>query len=105
MGTLRAFHRHQLIDDVLAKPGEQDLTTTIDWTQIKEAGQRAGLQTLRFEQLDHFLLSERILDIMHTAMFEAKDPAKVLRLSTGVRELVLPTGMASYFQVLVQKKV
>src|SRR5712664_213740 len=34
-GTLRAFHRHHLVDDVLARPGEQDLTTTVDWTQIK----------------------------------------------------------------------
>ena len=40
-GTLRAFHRHQLIANVLTRPGEQDLTTTIDWTQIKEAGERA----------------------------------------------------------------
>lgn len=104
MGTLRAFHRHQLIDDVLAKPGEQDLTTTIDWTQVREAGQRASLQTLRLQRLDQFLLSERILEIMQTTIREASNPAEALRLSTSVRELVLPTGLAAYFQVLVQKK-
>jgi SAM-dependent MidA family methyltransferase len=104
MGTLRAFHRHQVSDNVLARPGEQDLTTTIDWTQIKEAGQRAGLQTLALQRLDQFLLSEGILEIMQTTMREANDPTEALRLSTSARELVLPNGMASYFQVLVQTK-
>jgi SAM-dependent MidA family methyltransferase len=103
-GTLRAFHRHQLIDDVLARPGEQDLTTTIDWTQVKEAGQRVSLQTLRLQQLDKFLLDEGILEIMQTMVREADDSTEALRLSTGTRELVLPAGMAAYFQVLVQKK-
>jgi SAM-dependent MidA family methyltransferase len=104
LGTLRAFHRHQLSDYVLARPGEQDLTTTIDWTQIKEAGQRVGLRTIRQERLDQFLLSEGILEIMQTTLREKPDSAEALRLSTHARELVLPTGLAASFQVLVQEK-
>lgn len=104
LGTLRAFHRHQLSDDVLARPGEQDLTTTIDWTQIREAGQRVGLRTIRQERLDQFLLSEGILEIMQTMLREKPDSAEALRLSTSARELVLPTGLAASFQILVQEK-
>ena len=99
-GTLRAFRRHQFGDNVLAKPGQQDLTTTIDWTQVKEAGERVGLQTVRSERLDRFLLIEGLLDLI-----AVQDTAEAMRLTTSARELILPTGMAASFQVLVQEKI
>ena len=102
-GTLRAFHRHQMNDNVLARPGEQDLTTTIDWTQIKEAGRRSGLRAIRFERLDQFLLTEG-----HTVLYEmltrTQDSVEALRLSTSAREMIMPHGLAASFQVLVQDK-
>ncbi len=104
-GTLRAFRRHQLVDDVLAAPGEQDLTTTVDWTQIKEAGRRAGLRTLRVERLDQFLLGEGLLNRLGEMMTSTRDSVEALRLSTSSRELILPTGLAASFQVCVQEKV
>lgn len=102
-GTLRAFHRHQLIGDVLTSPGEQDLTTTIDWTQIREAGDRAGLKVLRFERLDQFLLHAGLLDELEMRARQVSD-ADALRLRTSAREMIMPHGLAASFQVLVQKK-
>ena len=103
-GTLRAFYRHQIVDDVLARPGEQDLTTTIDWTQIQEAGARAGLRTIRFERLDQFI-GASVGPIMGRMVSEKHDAVEMLRFTTSARELLLPDGMASYFWVLVQEKV
>jgi SAM-dependent MidA family methyltransferase len=103
-GTLRAFHRHQLTDNVLARPGEQDLTTTVDWTQIKEAGVRAGLRTIRLERLDQFLLSEGLLGLLGEMLTQTQDQVEALRLSTGAREMIMPHGLAASFQVLVQEK-
>jgi len=102
-GTLRAFRRHQFMNDVLSAPGEQDLTTTIDWTQIREAGERVGLRTLRFERLDQFLLVEGLLTRLGE-ISSTLDAVEAIRLSTSARELVLPTGLAASFQVLVQEK-
>ena len=103
-GTLRAFHRHQMIDDVLARPGDQDLTTTVDWTQIRKVGKRAGLQTTRHERLDQFLLKEGLLEEMEAVARRLTDETEVLRLRTGAREMIRPDGMAGSFQILVQKK-
>jgi SAM-dependent MidA family methyltransferase len=103
-GTLRAFHRHQMIDNVLARPGEQDLTTTIDWTQIKEAGRRAGLRAIRFQGLDQFLAGEG-LGILSRMIAHTTDPVEALRLSTSAREMIMPNGLAASFQVLVQEKL
>jgi SAM-dependent MidA family methyltransferase len=103
-GTLRSFRRHQMMDDPLTNPGEQDLTTTIDWTQVIEAGIRAGLRTLRLDRLDQFLLMEGASLIGQIADATA-DAAESMRLLTSARELILPTGLAASFQVCVQEKV
>jgi len=102
-GTLRAFRRHRMIDAVLASPGEQDLTTTVDWTQIKEAGRRASLRAIRFERLDRFLLLEG-LGLLSEMVGHTQDPVKAARLSTSAREMIMPNGMAAAFQILVQEK-
>ncbi|HSP62633.1 MAG TPA: SAM-dependent methyltransferase [Pyrinomonadaceae bacterium] len=104
-GTLRAFHHHQLITNVLARPGEQDLTTTVDWTQIKEVGGRVGLRAVRLESLDHFLLSEGLLQRLSEMVAQTKDQVEALRLSTSAREMIMPNGLAASFQVLVQEKL
>ena len=36
-GTLRAFHRHHLVEDVFARVGLQDLTASVDFTALAEA--------------------------------------------------------------------
>ena len=101
-GTLRAFHRHQMKDNVFARPGEQDLTTTIDWTQIQEAGRRAGLRAIRFQRLDQFLVEG--LGILSAMIARTGDSVEALRLSTSAREMIMPNGLAASFQVLVQDK-
>lgn len=101
-GTLRAFQRHRFADDLLAHPGEQDLTTTVDWTYLKRAGEECGLRTLLFERLDQFLLNAGLLDQLQRLAAHARDEAEALILQTGAREMILPGGMAASFQVLVQ---
>ncbi len=102
-GTLRAFRDHRLISNVLAAPGEQDLTTTIDWTQICEAGAVAGLKTLRYERLDQFFLKEGLLDELEMRAGLLSGP-EALRLRTSAREMIMPHGLTASFQILVQTK-
>jgi SAM-dependent MidA family methyltransferase len=103
-GTLRAFHHHQLAADPLARPGEQDLTTTVDWTHILEAGEELGLRRVLFERQDRFLLRAGLLDQLELMTSGTQGEAEALALRTGARELILPGGMSESFQVLVLKK-
>lgn len=104
-GTLRGFHRHRFVDDLLARPGEQDLTTTVNWSFVKSAGARLGLEVVDFERQDRFLLAAGLLEQLEIEARECEDETERLRLSTAAREMILPDGMASHFQVLVQKKL
>jgi SAM-dependent MidA family methyltransferase len=101
-GTLRAFRGHAFVDDILADPGAQDLTAHVNWTQLMRAGESVGLRTLALERLDAFLLRAGLLEQLEAESAAARDEAEVTRLRLGAREMILPGGMASHFQVLVQ---
>jgi SAM-dependent MidA family methyltransferase len=102
-GTLRAFKRHRLLDDLLAFPGEQDLTSTINWTWVENVGSELGFETIALERQDQFLLKAGLLEEMEAIERDA-DVAEKMRLRASAREMILPGGMAESFQVLVQQK-
>ncbi|HSK63808.1 MAG TPA: SAM-dependent methyltransferase [Pyrinomonadaceae bacterium] len=104
-GTLRAFSRHGFVDDVLSAPGDYDITSSVNWTQVMATGERLGLQVVEFELQNRFLLRAGLLEALDKGLRQMKTDADKLRLTTRVREMILPGGMASSFQVLVQKRV
>ncbi len=54
-GTVRAYARHQANADVLAAPGGQDITAHVNFTDIRCAGESAGLRTELFTDQSRFL--------------------------------------------------
>jgi SAM-dependent MidA family methyltransferase len=104
-GTLRGFRQHEFVDDVLDQPGECDITASINWTQVKGVGQRVGLKVVEFASQDKFLLSAGLLTELDYQLSLAQTEAEKAALTIGAREMILPGGMASSFQVLVQRRV
>ncbi len=104
-GSLRAFSQHGFVDNVLAQPGEVDITASINWTQVKRVGERLGLKTIEFASQDKFLLNSGLLDELEYRLTSTTSTAEKAALTTGAREMILPGGMASSFQVLVQERM
>lgn len=103
-GTLRAFSKHGFVDDVLSAPGEYDITSSVNWTQVKSTGERLGLQVVEFDSQDRFLLRAGLLDELEKRLMRMEKASDQLRLTTDAREMILPGNMASSFQVLVQQR-
>lgn len=103
-GTLRAFSRHGFVDDVLAQPGEIDITASVNWTQVKRVGEQLDLKMIDFVSQDKFLLRAGLLEEMQY-LITAAGAAEKVALTTGAREMILPGGMASSFQVVVQERI
>jgi SAM-dependent MidA family methyltransferase len=102
-GTLRAYSAHQFVDDILKEPGAYDITSTIDWGVAKIAGQEHGFVVEEFAPLDKFLMRVGILEELQKRMNNAAGDAERSVLTSAAREMILPGGMASSFQVLVQR--
>lgn len=103
-GTLRAFRAHAFADDLLGDPGGQDLTATINWSQLELKGHELGLETISLERQDRFLLRVGALEQLELMSARAASEAERAELNVGAREMILPGGMSESFQVLVQEK-
>jgi len=90
---------------VLAQPGECDITASVNWTQVKTVGERLGLRVVDFESQDKFLLKAGLLAELEQQLSQAANEAEKASLTTSAREMILPGGIASSFQVLVQRRV
>ncbi len=96
-GTLRAYHRHRAVDDVLANPGEQDLTAHVNFSAIQNAGETAGLQTENFCTQPQFLT--RILGAaVQENLFAPLEPKQIRQFQT----LTHPEHLGRAFRVLIQ---
>ena len=103
-GTLRGFRKHSFVGDLLANPGSQDLTATVNWTAVEKLGELHQLEVVDFKRQDKFLMDAGLLDQLEVESRNANGDVERLRLSTAAREMILPDGMAAKFQVMTQRK-
>ena len=98
-GSLCGFFRHRRVEDVLARPGLQDITAWVDFTEVAEAGLAAGLEVAGFATQAHFLLSLGLEEELASAG-EGLGAAARARLSQAAAMLVLPGEMGERFKVM-----
>ena len=98
-GTLRAFYRHQTHNDVYAWPGLQDLTASVDFTALAEAGTHAGFDLAGYCTQASFLLGNGLPQLLQEAEERASE-AQLQRLRNEAKQLTLPNEMGERFQVM-----
>ncbi len=56
-GTARAFHAHRQHNELLARPGEQDLTCHVCWDPLMDILSARGFANVAVEPQEHFLVT------------------------------------------------
>jgi SAM-dependent MidA family methyltransferase len=100
-GTLQAHYRHRAHNDVLRWPGLQDLTASVDFTALAEAGNGAGFGIAGYLSQAQFLIATGLPEIFETAHAATTDENARYRLAQEVKQLTLPGAMGERFQVLL----
>jgi SAM-dependent MidA family methyltransferase len=97
-GTCRAYFQHRLTTNLLANPGEQDLTAHVDFASIQSAGEEMGLKTEAIESQAQFLtrIASRIWN--GETGFGNWTAAKTRQFQT----LTHPNHLGTAFKVLLQ---
>jgi SAM-dependent MidA family methyltransferase len=109
-GTAAAYVAHRVHRDLLADPGEQDLTAHINFSDLEEAGRRHGAATLFFDVLAKFLLAIGVTDhelfrpVHEVTIGSADEGLELIAARQEARRLVLPDGIGADLRVLVQAK-
>ena len=96
-GTLRAYFRHHITDDILANPGGQDITAHVNFSAIQKAGEEAGLKTEFFGSQAKFLTE---IVKKQFAIRNSQFPIPPRQFQT----LTHPEHLGRAFRVLVQSR-
>jgi SAM-dependent MidA family methyltransferase len=97
-GTLRAYRKHQQVEDILADPGLQDITAHVNFARIQQAGIAAGLQTECFEMQGQYLTRLAAEAWKPEARFGEWNQKRSRQLLT----LTHPQHLGRSFRVLIQ---
>lgn len=99
-GTLVAYRRHEVVFDLLANPGLQDITAHVNWTQLEDAAAAAGFAKAGRCFQDRCLMALGIAeDLVGPAGGGAETPQEA-RERLAARALIMPgVGGGKRFEV------
>jgi len=109
-GTAVAYSKQQATRDLLANPGEQDLTAHINFTDLIRAGELAGCATLVLQSQAMMLLElgvtdHPLLQMLGDEPLESPEAAlEMLAAREAAKRLILPDGPGLDVRVLVQSR-
>jgi SAM-dependent MidA family methyltransferase len=97
-GTLIGHYRHHLIEDPFVYPGLQDLSASVDFTAVADAGEQAGLDLDGFTSQALFLMSLGLDQFYAERTTESSIDR--LKMAQQIKTLTLPAEMGERFQVI-----
>jgi SAM-dependent MidA family methyltransferase len=100
-GTVRAYHQHRHSSDLLAQPGEQDLTAHVNFSAIEQAGTTMGLRTDCWVSQGRFLTGILARTLQEQAPEFNWSAAERRQFQT----LTHPEHLGARHQVLVQTRI
>lgn len=96
-GTWRCFHEHALNEEPCARIGRQDITASVDFSQLARAGHTFDFDTQLFASQGVFL-AHAGQSVIERTLALRQDPAPI----RAIQQLLHPDAMGERFSVLVQ---
>ncbi len=101
-GTLICHYQHRAHSNPLIYPGLQDITASVDFTAVADAGLDAGFTLSGYNTQAMFLASSGLEALFVQAL--NANPADQYKLAQQVRTLSLPSEMGDRFKVIALSK-
>ena len=102
-GSLLAHAKQQVNEDVLANPGEQDITAHIDFTALKQAGEAVGFESLLWMSQGGWLAQSPSVQAFVQSLAGLQDKES-MHLMAHAKRMLMPFGMGELFKILVQSR-
>lgn len=103
-GTLLAYRDHGVTEEVLDAPGEQDLTSHVNFTALQVWGRRSGLERTGLVTQSQFLVALGRANEFADLYEPGQSEVEKLRARLLLKNLIHPEGLGEKFQVLIQHK-
>lgn len=103
-GTLMAYRHHSASPNPYQSPGEQDLTTHVNFTALAAAAGDAGLDVQPLRTQSQFLMRIGETNQFSDAFEDCRLPQERAKVALQLKHLVTPAGMGETFHVLVASR-
>ncbi len=103
-GTLMAYRQHSTSANPYQAPGEQDLTTHVNFTALAAAAEENGVRTQPLLTQSQFLMGIGEKDQFADVFEDCRLPQERAKAALQLKHLVTPVGMGEKFQVLMAAK-
>ncbi len=103
-GTLLAYRDHTVTENILDAPGEQDLTSHVNFTALDHWGRREGLERAGLVTQSEFLVALGRANEFADLYEPGQSEIEKLRARLLLKNLIHPEGLGEKFQVLIQRK-
>jgi SAM-dependent MidA family methyltransferase len=100
-GTLMAYRRHSASSDPYQAPGEQDLTSHVNFTALAESCEQAGMHVEEVITQSQFLMGIGERNQFADAFENCRVPQERAKVALQLKHLVTPEGMGENFRVLI----
>lgn len=97
-GTLLCHYRHRVHDNPLLLPGLQDITASVNFSAVADAGRAAGLTLAGYTSQSYFLFGCGLMDLL--AHVDPEDTVRYLEQVRQVKLLTLPGEMGERFKAI-----
>lgn len=101
-GTARAYRNHQLSTDLLATPGQQDLTCHVCWDRLERIANEYGFANPRLERQEAFFMHHSTDTISHVI---GRAPQDFDPERQALTSLLHPAHLGGKFQVLHARRL
>jgi SAM-dependent MidA family methyltransferase len=103
-GTLMAYRQHSASADPYQAPGEQDLTSHVNFTALAAAAAQAGMQVQQLRTQCQFLMRIGETNQFADVFEDCRLPQEHAKVALQLKHLVTPAGMGETFRVLVASR-
>jgi SAM-dependent MidA family methyltransferase len=103
-GTVKALRKHSVSANPYEAPGEQDITTDVNFTTLAAAAEKHGMQPHKLVTQSQFLMGIGEANQFADAFEECRLPQERAKVALQLKHLVTPAGMGESFHVLIASK-
>ena len=103
-GTLMAYRHHSASPDPYQAPGEQDLTSHVNFTALAAACEQAGMRCEKLLTQSQFLMGIGERNEFADAFEGCRVPQERAKVALQLKHLVAPVGLGENFQVLIASR-
>jgi SAM-dependent MidA family methyltransferase len=103
-GTVTAFRKHSVSPNPYEAPGEQDITTHVNFTALAAAAEQNGMHVHPLLTQSQFLMGIGEANQFADAFEECRLPQERAKVALQLKHLVTPAGMGESFHVLLASK-